>query len=217
MRAALVSLALAALGTAAAVADQAVPAPADLARQVQAHFDTVHDFKADFTQQARSLFFKQTQQASGHVRVKKPGRMWWTYASPAKEKKEVVADGSQVYEYFPATRQGRVAPLPKGNDASAAVLFLIGRGDLTRDFTAAMPADQPAGEWHLTLTPRRPQSDFTSLTLVVLRRTFSLRGLEKIDDQGGTTTFQFTNLKENVGLLDKDFIFKFPPGTEIDR
>jgi outer membrane lipoprotein-sorting protein len=36
-----------------------------------------------------------------------------------------------------------------------------------------------------------------------------------VDDQGGRSTFSFTNLKENVGLTDKAFEFKIPRGVDV--
>jgi outer membrane lipoprotein-sorting protein len=37
-----------------------------------------------------------------------------------------------------------------------------------------------------------------------------------VSDQG-TNTIRFEHLKENTGLKDDAFYFKFPPGTEINR
>jgi outer membrane lipoprotein-sorting protein len=96
-------------------------------------------------------------------------------------------------------------------------MFLMDRGNLVRDFTSSVTGDQPAGLWRLTLVPKRPDPDLTSLVLVVDRTTFKFTGFETKDDQGGTNTFQFQNLKENVGLRDQDFTKNppFPKGTEI--
>ncbi len=35
------------------------------------------------------------------------------------------------------------------------------------------------------------------------------------DQQGGRSTFQFTNFKENTGISDKTFAFSPPAGTEV--
>ena len=45
--------------------------------------------------------------------------------------------------------------------------------------------------------------------------TLAIRGLQTIDAQGGTSTFFFTNLKENVGIADKEFAFKIPRGVDV--
>jgi outer membrane lipoprotein-sorting protein len=35
------------------------------------------------------------------------------------------------------------------------------------------------------------------------------------DAQGGTSTFAFSNLKENVGLSDNEFVFRMPRGVDV--
>jgi outer membrane lipoprotein-sorting protein len=45
--------------------------------------------------------------------------------------------------------------------------------------------------------------------------TYRLCGLITTDAQGGTSTFSFANLKENVGLADKEFEFKAPRGVDV--
>ena len=51
--------------------------------------------------------------------------------------------------------------------------------------------------------------------LVVDPATLEIRGLVTIDAQGGKSSFSFTNLKENVGLADKEFAFKIPRGVDV--
>ena len=35
------------------------------------------------------------------------------------------------------------------------------------------------------------------------------------DQQGGRSTFQFSNYRENIGLADSVFEFKIPKGTDV--
>jgi outer membrane lipoprotein-sorting protein len=105
--------------------------------------------------------------------------------------------------------------MPKGDDASTAVLFLAGEGDLVRDFTPALAASQPAGEWRLNLIPKRRQTDFDELSLFLDRQTLRMNGFTTVDSQGGVHEFRFSNLRENVGLSATDFDFKFPRGAYV--
>ena len=63
--------------------------------------------------------------------------------------------------------------------------------------------------------PRTPQSEYDWLVLVVDRATLEIRRLVTTDSQGGTSTFVFTNLRENVGLPDKAFTFTIPRGVDV--
>jgi outer membrane lipoprotein carrier protein len=196
-----------------ATAAQAPPSAPELARQVQTHYNTVRDFTADFTHTYRGGALKQTFNERGDVRVKKPGRMYWNYTAP--DKKEFISDGSKIYSYLIADKIAYVTNMPPGNEAPTAVLFLTGRGDVTRDFTPSVPSVQLDGQWELDLVPKSSQPDFVSLKLLVDRKSFALRGLVSVDPQGGTAAFTFTNLRENVGLTDNQFVFKPPKGVEI--
>lgn len=193
---------------------QTTPSAVDLAQKIQAHYDTVRDFRADFTQTYQGGFTKKQPPQSGDVRIKKPGRLFWRYKTG--DKTEVWADGTKLYTYMPASKQGIVEPLPQGNESSAAVLFLMDRGNLVRDFTPSLEANQPTGQWRLSLIPRRPDPDTTSFVLSVDRANLTMSSIETKDSQGGTNTVVFTNLKENVGLADREFVRNplFPAGTE---
>src|SRR5260221_14319360 len=89
-------------GAGVSPAPQAPPSATDLARQIQAHYGTVRDFTAGFTHSYRGGALHQTSTEQGQVRIKKPGRMNWTYTSP--EKKEFVSDGAKIYSYVPADK-----------------------------------------------------------------------------------------------------------------
>jgi outer membrane lipoprotein carrier protein len=212
MRTFLASLTLVAFG-AAVPAGQATPSPVDLAQRVQSHYDSVKDFESDFTQVYKGGFGKPQPEQHGTLRIKKPGRMRWTYTSP--EKWELCSNGVVMRQYHAADKTGVETPVPRDTQASTWILFLLDRGNLVRDFTPSLSADQPAGEWRLTLVPKRPDADVKSLVLVVDRSTLRMRGLTAIDEQDATNTFQFPNLKENVGLADKAFELNFPRGTII--
>ncbi|MEO7191418.1 MAG: outer membrane lipoprotein carrier protein LolA [Vicinamibacterales bacterium] len=195
---------------------QGAPAAPELARRIQAHYNTVRDFTADFTlTQTNSLLPRGTVD-KGEVRIKKPLRMRWTYATG--DKQQFVSDGAELYAYFPKDKRVTVSPLPRGNDTSTALLFVAGRGDLTKDFTASTPDAQPAGEWRLVLRPAAGHRvDFDTLTLDVARDSLALRGLVVVDEQGGTSAFRFNNLKENQGLTDREFVFVSPKNVEVER
>ena len=50
---------------------------------------------------------------------------------------------------------------------------------------------------------------------MVDRASLALRMLIARDGQGGTSTFTFTNLKENVNIPDSKFVFTIPRGAEV--
>lgn len=192
---------------------QEAASASDLAARIQARYASVRDFTANFTQRQTSQLMPKPVEERGTVKIKKPGRMHWTYTTG--DRNQTISDGTTIYFYFPRDRFVERRPLPREDEASTALLFLAGRGNLTRDFTASLPSDQPSGEWRLVLRPRGAQADFSALTLEVDRASLALRGMAIADEQGGTSAFRFTNMRENQGLADREFDFIVPRGVEI--
>ena len=158
-----------------------------------------------------------TATEKGTVQIKKPGKMRWHYDTP--EEKLFVFDGRTMYAYFLDEAQVTVSPMPQGDEISAAVLLLTGRGNLVRDFRpeyVELP-DLASDSYALRLEPIVPTPDYTSLTLVVDRSNLMLHRLISIDRQGGISTFRFSNLEENLGIADSHFLFTIPANVEIIR
>ena len=191
------------------------PSPDALARAIQDRYDAVGDFTADFVQTYQGGMLSTTATEQGTVLIKKPGKMRWNYTSP--ETHLFVSDGLTVYSYVPVDNQVYVFDMPSGDEATTPVLFLAGRGDLTRDFTVAYAElpDLPPDTYALRLTPLQVEPDYEWLTLVVDSHTLQIRRLLAHYLEGGTSTFVFTNLKENVGLADALFTFRIPRGADV--
>ena len=212
-----------ALGLAAPQAQPQTPTPAApaesasaVAGRLQTRYDAIKDFTADFTQTYEGGVLRRKTTESGTLLVKKPGRMRWEYKSP--EEKLFVADGRKLYSWVPADRQVTISALPSGDAPATPILFLLGRGQLARDFTASLPGavpGAPADSVALALVPKTAVPDYDRLTLVVDRATLGLRMLIARDGQGGTSTFVFSKLKENVGLADAKFAFTIPRGADV--
>jgi outer membrane lipoprotein carrier protein len=192
------------------------PSAQELAQTLQKRYDTIRDFSADFQHVYTGGVLRKQLSERGRVMVKKPGKMRWEYTAP--EKKTFVSDGIKIYSYLPADRQVIVTSVPRSEKATTPALFLAGQGNLIRDFTvteAPPPRNMPPGTRSLKLVPKSPQADFESLILSLDPSTLVLRGLESVDAQGGTSSFLFGGLKENVGLADKDFTFSMPRGVDV--
>lgn len=193
--------------------DQIIPPAAEVAAALQRKYDTIKDFSASFTQTYEGGVLRRKAVESGTVYIKKPGRMRWDYTTP--QKKQFVSDGRTLFMYFPADKQVMKSPVPEQDQATSAVLFLMGKGDVTRDFTVRYAEGGSPDTYHLRLDPRTRQAEYDWLQIAADRNTLQFRSLTAGDAQGGRSTFDFTNFKENTGLADKMFQFSIPRGTEV--
>jgi outer membrane lipoprotein carrier protein len=192
---------------------QTRPPAEDVAAALQKKYDAVRDFTADFVHESEGGLLRKKQVERGIVQVKKPGKMRWDYKSP--EQKLFLSDGRRIYLHVPADNQVMISPVPEQDQATTAVLFLVGKGNLTRDFTVSYVDGGGSDAYALRLQPKLPERDYDWLQLVVDRQSLQIRSLTAADSQGGRSTFQFSNFKENTGLSDKTFTFKIPRGAEV--
>jgi len=192
---------------------QSRPAPEVLARSLQQRYQGIKDFSADFVHSYRGGVLKTQSQERGTVSVKKPSRMRWTYTAP--EKKEFVSDGVKIYSYIPQDKQVIVSDVPADNQATTPALFLAGKGDIVRDFSATYAQPTIPGTLALKLTPRRNEPDYEYLVVAVDPLSLQIRALTTRDHEGGESTLAFTNLKENQGISDNVFAFRIPKGVDV--
>jgi outer membrane lipoprotein carrier protein len=190
------------------------PPAADIAAALQRRYDAIRDFSADFTQTYEGAVLRRKATESGTVQIKKPGKMRWDYTSP--EKKQFISDGRTMYMYFPADKQVMTNPVPEQDQATSAVLFLMGKGDIARDFNARFAGGQVDDSvYRLRLEPKLRQAEYDWLQATIDSKTLQFRELSWGDAQGGRNTIAFSNFKENTGLPDKIFQFSIPRGTEV--
>lgn len=198
--------------TVAATLPQSGPAPSasQVADALQKKYDGIRDFSADFVHRYEGGALRRKREERGTLMVKKPGKMRWQYKAP--EEKLFVSDGVRVYQYLPEESRVIVSPAPK--DDEAAVLFLAGRGNLTRDFNVTF-GQGPAEAWTLRLEPKTPQADYDWLEVTAAKESYRLQAFTVADRQGSRSNFVFSNFKENPGLSDRTFEFSIPKGVEV--
>ena len=203
----------AALATSSSLTSANETTAGELVQALQHRYDSIKDFSADFVHTYRGGVLKTQSEERGKVSVKKPSRMHWTYIAP--EKKEFVSDGVKIYSYIPQDRQVIVSNVPPDNQATTPALFLAGKGDISRDFSATYAQATIPGSVALKLTPRRNQPDYEYLVVALDPASLQIRALTTRDHEGGESTLAFTNLKENQGISDKEFAFKIPKGVDV--
>jgi outer membrane lipoprotein carrier protein len=214
MRTSLALLILGALTVASPSAQSGKESPEQLAARLQARYDTIRDFEADFVQTYQGGLLRTRTTEHGTVAIKRPGRMRWVYTKP--ERKEFVSNGERIYSYVPRDKQVIISPMPTGEQTTPA-LFLTGRGHLVRDFTVSFADLQGAGTGAvgLKLVPKKGDPEFEWLMIGVDPARLQIQQLVALDRQGGRSTFSFTNLQENRNISDKIFDFQIPRGVDV--
>lgn len=181
---------------------------------LQAKYARLASLAADFTQ-IYNAPGERTRRESGRLLLKKPGRMRWDYSAP--EEKLYVSDGKVIYEYVPAERLVTRATVKESNDLRAPFMFLLGRGNLRRDFKRIeLAGESPvrAGNRVLRLIPKR-DAGFRELLIEVEPGTMTIARLAFVNPAGARSDFLFSNVRENPPASDAQFSFRPPAGVEV--
>ncbi len=195
-------LALAAVLSAAPAAPAALPSAAALAAKVQGYYERTRDLEAAFTQTYTYAGFGRKQVSSGTLRVKKPGMMRWDYVKPAP--KTIAVKGSRLVQWEPEENQAYVDEKFDASAMSAAVTFLLGKGDLAREFDLSV---SDVGE--LVLRPKAPDPRVESIALTVADDG-AVTATRVVDGSGNVNELKFGAMRRNVGLPDSAFDVKLP-------
>lgn len=190
---------------AAALLLAALPAgPPDaraIARKVQAVYERTSDLEAGFVQTYTYAGGRKLV-SRGTLRVKKPGMIRWDYVEP--EPKTIAVVGARLLQWEPGARQAYVDEHFDATAMNAAVAFLLGKGDLEREFDISSP--EPGT---LRLEPRRADPRVESVTLTV-SPDGAVTGTRVADGSGNVNAMRFERIRRNVGLERADFAVKLP-------
>lgn len=183
---------------------------------LQGKYQRMTSLSAEFTQ-IYNAPGERTRRESGQLQLKKPGKMRWDYTTP--EAKLYVSDGKVMYEYLPAERTATRASAKQVDDWRAPFMFLLGRGNLRRDFARiefASEAPVRAGHRVLRMIPKR-SSDLRELLIEVEPNSLRLTRLSLLKSGNARIDFLLHNVQENSVLADSVFVFQPPAGVAVKQ
>jgi outer membrane lipoprotein carrier protein len=182
--------------------------------EIQNQYEKTNDFEASFVQEYIGKVMRQSQKGEGKVFFKKKGMMRWDYRLPNQK---IISDGQTLWFYQPEENQVLISPADKMIKEFG---FLVGQGDLRRDFKLIHMNESPAGkEDHIfiEMAPKESHPAVSKLSLLVNKKTYLVVQVDVFDGLGNVTRTRFTDMKTNTNLSNSSFQFQVPPGTEVIR
>lgn len=188
----------------------------DVARRVQKFYKKTSDYHADFEQTYTDVAAGAEKTSQGRVYFKKPGKMRWDYYTDDGKgrTKVLVSDGASfwIYEYeFKQVFKKCLAD----SQLPTSLKFLMGQGDLIKEFNISFADNSTAKKPVLNLVPKVPTSKYTKLVFELNPKTFQVRQTTIFDPYGNSNQIEFSNAKINKNLPDSGFDFKPPKGARL--
>lgn len=179
---------------------------------LQKNYDATIDFVADFRQETEVKTLNRNLKASGKLSFKRPGKMLWRYEEPKGQ--FVLADGKYLYFFQPEQNQIIKSPLQNAFRSDIPLSFLLGIGNLKRDFNAMLKsADE--NQFILRLEPKGEAGGFSEILVAVNKNSYDILWISVRDAAANLTTLRLSNMRKGVGIKDSLFTLQIPGGTDI--
>ena len=179
---------------------------------LQKNYDATVDFVADFRQETEVKTLNRRLKASGKLYFKRPGKMLWRYEEPKGQ--VVLADGKNLYFYQPEQNQVIKSPLKNAFRSDIPLSFLLGLGNLKKDFNAALKGVEE-NDYVLRLEPKGELGGFSEVLAGVNRSTSDIDWVSVRDAAANVTTIRFSGMRKGVGVQESLFLFQVPDGVDI--
>jgi outer membrane lipoprotein carrier protein len=197
-------------GAGAAMKPGSAPDLDVLLTRLQHHYQATKSFSARFTETVTRQGAPPVQR-TGTICYQKPGKLRWEFDTPQPE--TIVSDGKTIYDYDPELDQVVETPLAQAFKNQAAAAFLLGAGNLKRDFIAAPPSQSLAdGLTHVELVPKNAGQ---RIDAGIDTSTYNITSLAIHDPMGGETVLKFSNIELNQSQKASLFEFTPPSGADI--
>ena len=181
-----------------------------LLAHLKRHYQQTNSFSASFKETVARVG-APPQNRSGRVTYLKPGRVRFEFGDPQPE--TIVSDGKLLYDYDPGLNQVMETPLKNAIKTQAVAAFLLGAGDIDRDFEASRPSSSANdGLIHVLLTPKRGGDD---IDLGLEPHTLNIASLRLADALGNVTKITFSDIDLNAAIEPGRFAFQAPAGADV--
>jgi outer membrane lipoprotein carrier protein len=197
---------------------------AAVAARVQAHYEQIQDLRARFSQTTQSVTLGSSSmpslEATGEVIFAKPGRMRWSYETP--ERSLVVTHAETLWIYDPEAREAQRMTVTGAFLSGAAIQFLLGQGDLEREFEVSSPdcaeatgsAPGSSSQVGLELLPREP-AHYEKLSLRVDPVSGRVHETTVVDLFGNRTRVELRDVEVDFHPKAGSFHFDPPEGVRV--
>lgn len=180
--------------------------------RVQDRYNNMKTMQLDFNQTLTYLSQpKASRSENGTLYLKRPGRMRWEYAVPAK--KLFVSDGKDAYFYSPSMNRAEKSRLKETDDVRAPLAFLIGKLDFDRDFREYRTSEENGRRW-ITAMPKSAKAPYKEVRFL-LSPDSRIVELRVVGHDQSVMDYSFRNEKVNPSLSDGLFQFQAPAGVEL--
>lgn len=195
--------------------------------KVQEAYGKLSTLKAHFSQESYLAALDISERSEGTVTFRKPGLMKWRYEKPQAQ--TFLVKENIVWFYQPVDNQVTIDKFADILISDVPVAFLMGLGDLARDFELRSGCDVVSGIV-LEMVPKKGGREATissnksevgdgeglrQFFLLTNRDDHLPRGAKVVDIGGNMTSLLLDSLEPQISLEPTEFDPDYPAGVDI--
>jgi outer membrane lipoprotein carrier protein len=200
-------------------ADLSTERAKEVLSKVQQRYSGIEALHGDFRQDSYVAALDEQEASSGEMWFGKPGKMRWVYTKPHPQ--VVVINQSTLWLYQPENRQVVIDEIGNVLLSSLPVSFMMGLGNLSRDFDLKGACQGPDGVILRLVPHKSAEKDgggdaLEGFDLLVDSAQFLPKGAKISSLGGNTTAIVFANLSTKVPAGDQGrFVLEYPKGVDV--
>lgn len=210
-------------GPAGAAAQQATTAPGDAAartslplaeiiRRIEQRYD-VPGFSAAFHQRSTIKAMDISDEATGKLYVKRPGKMRWEYERPTPQ--TIITNGSRLLIYRPEDNQVMLGKSPAFFGDGKGAGFLADIRLLRRKFEITPAPETDPLLYALKLRPVHEVAELSEITLHVSKSEFVVKRVITTNAYGDQTAIELIDSRFDAIPADQLFAMDIPQGADV--
>ncbi|MFT4300747.1 MAG: outer membrane lipoprotein chaperone LolA [Desulfovibrio sp.] len=185
----------------------------DMAVAIQARYEKLGSFAADFEQTLTHKESGSVEKRQGKLLFKKPLLIRWQTASPREE--TLVVTGKEIWNYLPEEEVAYRYPPSLVQDSRSIIQVITGQAALNKDFEVK-PEGKEGGLSKLRLFPKEPAPQMVEAVIWVEPETGYIRRANILDFYGNGNEILFTSFTPDVSIKASEFTFAPPKGVEVE-
>ena len=180
-----------------------------LAQRVDKYYNGLHSLRTAFTESFHGMGIDRAE--SGSLLLRKPGKMHWSYTSPAG--KVFLLDGKYAWFYSPGDAQVERVAASQLDDLRSPLRFLLGHTQLQKELEG-LTLSRSADGLRLSGVPKGMENRVEKIVLdVSADGVIHSMAIEETD--GARTEFTFKDTQANAPAPDSEFVFHPPAGVPV--
>lgn len=184
----------------------------DITEMFQKRYETLHSFRAFFTQNLTNSATKKTEERLGSIVFAKPKLLRWETTSPEEEL--LIVGPKIVWEYLPEDGVVYRYTVEQIFQSKTMLRFLSGEANLKEDFMIT-DKGMDAGLHLLELTPKEPEPGLTFARVWIRPDDGLLERISIVDFFGNTNALELKAIEVDAAVDPKAFTFTPPHGVTV--